>query len=212
MRCHCTCCCGIAHLHNVHRVTKRGFSGDLGEELAGLVGHLDVLLLTPNVKDLAHLLVAVGRRGYDKKTVQQVQRHAVRALVLCAADPRDPAVRCNDQDRCELALERAVEPRKALDVQHVHLVNKQYSRDNGRLAFLTPLGHLAVDLLAHLGLDLSSITGEQGKEALLPRVDHVNLVQAHHVHDLLALLELALGALNEPSLWAHCVVVGRARE
>ena len=52
--------------------------------------------------------------------------HTVRALVLGAADARDPSVCGHDQDGRHLVLERAVEEREALDVQHVHLVNKQH--------------------------------------------------------------------------------------
>ena len=53
---------------------------------------------------------------------------------------------------------------------------------------------------------------EQGEEALLPRVDDVDLVEAHVVHDLLSLLQLALGALDEARRGAHGVVVPRSAE
>lgn len=46
-------------------------------------------------------------------------------------------------------------------------------------------------------------TGKEGEEALRPRVDHVDLVQRHGVHDLLAHLQLALGALHELGLRAR---------
>ena len=43
-------------------------------------------------------------------------------------------------------------------------------------------------------------TREEGKEALLSAFDDVDLVQGHGVHHLLALLQLAVGALHELGL------------
>ena len=71
---------------------------------------------------------------------------------------------------------------------------------------------LVIDLLAHFALDLSGVAGEEGEEALLPRVDDVDLVERDDVHHLLALLQLALGALHEFGVGAHGVVVARAGE
>ena len=45
---------------------------------------------------------------------------------------------------------------------------------------------------ANLRLDLARVSREECEESLLARVDHVNLVQAHRVHNLLALLQLLL--------------------
>lgn len=42
---------------------------------------------------------------------------------------------------------------------------------------------------------LTSVTSEEGQEALAAAVDDVDLVQRHHVHHLLTLLQLALRAL-----------------
>ena len=58
----------------------------------------------------------------------------------------------------------------------MHLVNEEHARHDLRLALLAPLGHLLVDLLAHLGPDLASVAREEREEALLPRVDDVDLV------------------------------------
>lgn len=50
------------------------------------------------------------------------------------------------------------------------------------------------------------LTGKESEETLSARVDHINLVQRDGVDDLLADLELSLGALNELGLCG-----GRAR-
>ena len=98
-------------------------------------------------------------------------------LVVGAADARDAPVGGDDQHGREVRLKRAVEVREALNVEHVHLVDEEDARHDLRLALLAPLRHLLVDLLAHLRLDLARVSREEGEEALLPRVDHVNLVQ-----------------------------------
>ena len=72
-----------------------------------------------------------------------------------------------------------------------------YARHDFRLALLTPLGHLGVDLFAHLAFDLACVAGEQRQETLRPAVDDVNLVQAHRVHHLLTLLQLPFRTLDK---------------
>ncbi len=77
----------------------------------------------------------------------------------------------------------------------MHFIQEQHSGRNLRLALLPPLRHLGVDLVPDLGLDLPGIAGEEGEEALGPRVDDVDLVQGDCVHNLATLLQLALGTL-----------------
>ena len=78
-----------------------------------------------------------------------------------------------------------------------NLIDEQHpGRDLG-LALLPPLGDLGVYLVPDLGLDLAGVAGEEGEEALGAGVDDVDLVQGDGVRHLLALLQLALGALNE---------------
>mmetsp|Transcript_15709 Transcript_15709/g.33590 ORF Transcript_15709/g.33590 Transcript_15709/m.33590 type:complete len:340 (-) Transcript_15709:1208-2227(-) len=197
---------------HVNGVAQRRLHSDLGEQRERVVAHLDVLLLTANVQDLPNLLLGVWRGRDDEEAVEQVDRDAVRALVVGAADARDAAVCGHDEHRRQVRLERAVEVREALNVEHVHLVNEEHARHDLRLALLAPLSHLLVNLLADLRLDLSRVAGEEREEALLPRVDHVDLVQADDVHNLLALLQLALGALHELGARAHGVIVARPGE
>ena len=146
----------------------------------------------------------------DDDPVEKVQRQAVRRPVIRSPDARLAPVARHDHNRCQLVLERTVDKRKTLNVEHVHLVDKEHARHNLRLAFLLPLGHLGVDLLAHLAPDLARVAGEEGEKALRARVDHVNLVQADGVHDLAPLLQLAVRTLDEFGVGAHGVVVARA--
>lgn len=46
----------------------------------------DQTQISPNLKDLSGLLLSVGRRSNDQQTVQQVDRNAVRTLVVGASD------------------------------------------------------------------------------------------------------------------------------
>lgn len=85
-------------------------------------------------------------------------RDAVRALVVRSSDASNTTVGSHDQDGSHGRLQRAVEKRETLDVQHVDLVNEQHARHNLRLALLAPLRHLGINLLTNLGLDFTSIT------------------------------------------------------
>jgi hypothetical protein len=138
---------GAAH---VDGVAEGGLDADLGEQRERVLAHLDVLLLAADVQDLLDLLLRVRARRDDEQPVEQVDRDAVRALVVGAADARDAAVRRDDEHGREVRLERAVKEREALNVEHVHLVNEEHTGHDLRLALLAPLSHLLVDLLAHL--------------------------------------------------------------
>lgn len=56
------------------------------------------------------------------------------------------------------------------------------------------------------------LTCEQRHEALCSTVDDVDLVQAHGMHDLAALLNLALGTLNKSCIRPHSIVIPTPRE
>ena len=116
--------------------------------------------------------------------------------------PRDASIGRHDDDRRELRLERAVEEGKALNVEHVRLVDHQDAGDDVGFAFLLPVGDLGVDLVPQLGLDLASVAGKEGEEALRSRIDDIDLVQGDGVDDFFADLQLAFWALNEFGL-AH---------
>ena len=75
-----------------------------------------------------------------------------------------------------------------------------HSWDDLRLSFLSPLGHLRIDLVAELRLDLTRVPGEQSKETLCPAIDDIDLMKRDCVDNLLALLNLALRALHELGL------------
>lgn len=79
------------------------------------------------------------------------------ALVLRPSDLGDAAVGRNDQHGRQIRLQRAVQPRETLHVQHVDFINEQDARHNGCLALFTPLSDLGVDLITNLRLDLASV-------------------------------------------------------
>ena len=124
----------------------------------------------------------------------------------------DAAVRRDDEHGREVALERAVEEREALDVEHVDLVDEEHARHDLGLALLAPLGDLGVDLLAHLGLDLAGVAREEREEALLPRVDHVDLVQADRCAPPPCASAARPRGTARSASRAHGVVVARRRE
>jgi len=70
----------------------------------------------PDRQDLLDLRVLVGRRRHDQRAVEQIQRNAVRAHVVGAANASDATVRCHDQDWRKVSLERAVQERETLRV------------------------------------------------------------------------------------------------
>mmetsp|Transcript_27388 Transcript_27388/g.69692 ORF Transcript_27388/g.69692 Transcript_27388/m.69692 type:complete len:387 (+) Transcript_27388:657-1817(+) len=158
------------------------------------------------------LFLRVRHRRDDEQPVEQIDRDAVRRLVVRAADACDAAVGGDHEHRSKVGLERAVQVREALDVEHVHLVDEEDAWHDLRLALLPPLGDLLVNLVAHLSFDLAGVASKQGEEALLPRVDHIHLVQRHHVHHLLTFLQLTLWRLYELCVRPHGVVVARAGE
>nr|POF17610.1 hypothetical protein CFP56_13024 [Quercus suber] len=191
-------------------VAQPGLLAELGEQGEGVGRHVDLLLLGADGEDLADLVGRVGVGGDDDDAVEEVERQAVRRAVAGPADRRAAPVARHDDDRRQLVLERAVDEAEALDVQHVHLVDEQHPRHDLRLAFLPPLGHLGVDLLAHLAADLARVAGEQGQKALGAAVDDVDLVERHGVHRLPSHLQLAVRALDELRVRAHGVVVTAA--
>ena len=96
----------------------------------------------------------------QKKNV--LDGNAVGALVVGAANARDAAVGRHNQHGRHGALQRTIEKGKALHIEHVHLVNEEHARHNLGLALLAPLGHLGVDLFAHLRLDLARVACRVG--------------------------------------------------
>jgi hypothetical protein len=61
-------------------ITEGGIDTDLGQKFKSLFGHLDVLLFASGLDDLSDLSVGVIFGLNDQKTVQKIQRHAVRSI------------------------------------------------------------------------------------------------------------------------------------
>ena len=94
----------------------------------------------------------------------------------------------------------------------MNLIDEEYTGYDLGTTFLSPLGDFLVDLFSDLRFDLTDISGEEGHETLCARVDNINLMKGDSVHDFLTLLQLALGALYEASLWADIIEVTAAGE
>lgn len=123
---------------------------------------------------LLHLLRRVQHGADDHHSIQQVSWNpvwgadvlgapggqsaaALAAVVLaeeqvqqwrwsCWPDQTVSSVGCEDHDGSDGALQRSVEVREALDVQHVHLVHKEHAGHQ--------LGHTLVDVAVHHLVDL----------------------------------------------------------
>lgn len=78
---------------------------------------------TTKFQRLAH-----PHRGYDHESVEKIDRDTVGALVVGAPDLSDASVGRDNEHRREVALESTVEPRKALNVEHVHLKGENRER------------------------------------------------------------------------------------
>jgi len=132
--------------------------------------------------------------------------------VVCASDLGDSSVGRHDDDGSLVAFKSSVQEGEALDVEHMNLIDEEDTGHDFSAALFSPLGDFLVNLLSNLGLDLTDVTCEQSHEALGARVDHIDLVEGHSVNNLLPLLELTLGALNEAGLGADIVEVGASGE
>mmetsp|Transcript_76154 Transcript_76154/g.123054 ORF Transcript_76154/g.123054 Transcript_76154/m.123054 type:complete len:253 (+) Transcript_76154:116-874(+) len=134
----------------VNGVPEGALDADLCEQLLGLLRHLHVFFLCPDVDDLPNLALGVRLCGDDEHAIQQIERDTVGALVVCAADVRDSTVCGHDDNWRGVGLQCPVQEGEALDVQHVHLVNEEHARYDVGLALLPPLCHLGIDLLTYL--------------------------------------------------------------
>mmetsp|Transcript_37625 Transcript_37625/g.90727 ORF Transcript_37625/g.90727 Transcript_37625/m.90727 type:complete len:306 (-) Transcript_37625:761-1678(-) len=197
---------------NVDGVAQTRLGADARQQLHRVVCHLNVLLLAPDRQDFEYLLVRVWLCAHDHQPIEQIQRNSVRTLVLSAANLGDAAIGRDDEHGRHIRFQRAIQKREALHVQHVYLVDEQYSGYNFGTSLLPPFHYLGVNLLPHLPLDLTRVPREQCQEALLSAVDNVDLVQAHVVNYLFPLLQLALGTLHETRGGSHGVVVAAAAE
>lgn len=75
--------------------------------------------------------------------------------VLRPTDRCDPTVGCEDHNWSGIALKGSVQEGEALEVEHMRLINEEYTRNDISLSFLTPLSHLDVDLIPDFLLDLT---------------------------------------------------------
>lgn len=185
---------------------------DLRQQFHGCLGHLDVLFLATDVQDLAYLLGAVWLGGDYEGTVEKIDWETVWGLIVSSSDLGNTSVSGHHNDWCLVRLESSVQEREAFDIEHMDLIDEEDTWDNLCASLFSPLGDFLVDLLSDFGLDFSNISCEQGHESLRPRVDDIDFVECHGVHDLLSLLQLTLGALHESSLWSLVIEVAGSGE
>mmetsp|Transcript_25460 Transcript_25460/g.79791 ORF Transcript_25460/g.79791 Transcript_25460/m.79791 type:complete len:396 (-) Transcript_25460:372-1559(-) len=188
--------CGREQLHGV---PQRRAHADLSEEGEGLLLNRQPLDLRPDRQDLDDLLQRVRHRSDDHQPVEQVDRDAVRRHHLRPPDGAHAAVGGEDDDRREGGLERAVEVREALDVEHVHLVDEEDSGDELGDAlvnvFVDNLVDLRAELLGDLGLLGLHHLAHQ-RDEVLPSlrlcVGEVEVVERHVLDHLLLLVHVPL--------------------
>lgn len=187
---------------------------------AGLSNDPIDLRTLPYFQNLFNLVQLIRLRRDDQQSIEQINGNTVRTLLIRSTDPKhalvdahhrlanslgDSSVRRHDQNRCHVALQRSIQEREALDVQHVHFVDEQHARNDLRFALLAPFGHLVVDLLANFGLDFARVAREQREESLRTAVDHVDFVQRDGVHHFFTFLQLAFGTLNKLGLGSSAI-------
>jgi hypothetical protein len=63
--------------------------------------------------------------------------------------------------------------------------------------FFSPIGHFGVNLVTQFWFDFACFSAKQWQESLCAWIDHVNIVQADHVDNLLLSLKFSLWALHE---------------
>merc|ERR1719379_913769 len=115
-------------------------------------------------------------------------------------DRAHAAVRREDDDRRERALERAIQIREALDVQHVDLIDEEHAWNKFRDALVNVPVDDFVDfraqLLRDLGLPrLHELPHDRHDvlAALRLGVGHVEVMEGDILHDLFLLVHVALG-------------------
>lgn len=109
-------------------VPETGGAADLTQLAQGFISDVDVLDFGANVDDGDDLLQILGHRPDDQRPVEKVHGHAVRALDVGPSDAAHAPVGGHDQDGRESGLQGIVQLGECLDVQHVYLIDKQYSR------------------------------------------------------------------------------------
>lgn len=136
----------------------------------------------------------------------------MRGLIVGSSDLSDASVGGHDDDGGLVRLKGSVQEREALNVKHMHLIDKENTWHDLRTSLLSPLGNFLIDLLPNFWLDFSNISCEQGHESLRPRIDDINLVKSNSVNDFFPLLQFTLGALDESGLWSLVVEITWPRE
>jgi len=109
-------------------------------------GHLDILPITPDVKDRSDLISLYGWVDNDEEAIQEIGRDTMGRPVACAMYGRDSSISCNDKDMGHLILQCMVEEGETLNVEHVYFINEESTRDDFSLPFLTPPCHLCINL------------------------------------------------------------------
>jgi hypothetical protein len=173
---------------------------ELAARLHGGVGQLDALDGGARLHNGGDLGGGVRAQADHGEPLEQVGRNAVRRALVGAAHDRLAAVRGENDDRRQRALERARQKREALDVEHVHLVDEEHARHELGNALLDVLVDRFVDLAAQLVGDLGAAAAQhlvhhrdEVGAALGRGVGHVEVVQRDVLDDLAALVHLALG-------------------
>lgn len=131
----------------------------------------------------------------------------MRTLIVSSSDIGDSSVGSKDDYGSCLAFESSVEERKAFHVEHVDLVDKEYSWNNLGFSLFSPLWYFFIDLLSNFMSDLACCSWEKCQKSLGSWIDHINFVKGDCVNDFLAFLYFTFWAIYKSSLRTHGIVV-----
>jgi len=132
--------------------------------------------------------------------------------VVCATDLSNTSIGGHDDNWCLIGLQSSVQIREAFNIEHMDLINKQYTWNNLGSTLLTPFSNFLINLLSNFRLDFTNISCEKGHEALCSRVNNINFMKRNSVDNLLSLLEFTLWCLNVSGLWASIIKVTATSE
>lgn len=163
--------------------------------------------MTPDIQDLTYFLGEVGLCLDYEGPIEQIDRQTVRGHIVCSSDLGDTSIGSHYDDWGLVGLEGSIEEREALNVKHMYLIDEENTRYNFSTSLFSPLGNFLINLLTDFWLDFSNISRKQSLESLRSRIDDIDLMKSHSVHDFLSLLKLTLWALDESSLGSLVVEI-----
>mmetsp|Transcript_17039 Transcript_17039/g.50866 ORF Transcript_17039/g.50866 Transcript_17039/m.50866 type:complete len:284 (+) Transcript_17039:393-1244(+) len=184
----------------LHGVAEAGALADVPQQSQTLLINVDALNLCSDGQNLNGLRFGVRQCANDEQPVQQICRHAMRTHHICPSHLGYTAVGGKNNDGGKCGLQGAVQIGEALQIQHMHLVNKQDSRNKLCCSLIDVFVDHLVDFLAQLIGDLGLLGFHHlphDRHDVLPSrwlgICCVQVVKCHVLHDGFLLMHIALG-------------------